>query len=120
MNFIEKYLPIIFGCHGRPDRSFYYNSKKFPICARCTGELIGIFLGIILFKFIELSLLLNFLFLIPLVVDGLIQLLTSYESNNTKRFLTGTLFGYGLVNLFIKSAIFTVALGQNFGRTHKI
>ena len=46
MKFITKYLPIIFGCHCRADRSFYCKNKKFPICARCTGELIGIIVSI--------------------------------------------------------------------------
>lgn len=29
--------PIIFGCHRRPERSFFYKGRQFPICARCTG-----------------------------------------------------------------------------------
>ena len=38
---LYKWLPIVFGCHCRPDRSFYWKGKKFPLCARCTGELAG-------------------------------------------------------------------------------
>ena len=29
------------GCHQLPNRSFYINGKKFPVCARCTGVFIG-------------------------------------------------------------------------------
>ncbi|HJB51594.1 MAG TPA: DUF2085 domain-containing protein, partial [Candidatus Oscillibacter pullicola] len=37
-----RWLPIIFGCHCRPDRSFHFrDGTPFPICARCTGELAG-------------------------------------------------------------------------------
>ena len=41
-----RFLRIFFGCHARPDRSFYWNGKPFPICARCTGELAGMIAGI--------------------------------------------------------------------------
>ena len=44
---LYKWLPIIFGCHCRDDRSFHYRGKKFPICARCTGELVGILILLI-------------------------------------------------------------------------
>lgn len=39
--------------------------------------------------------------MIPLIIDGLIQFKTEYESNNQKRFVTGLLFGYGFINLLI-------------------
>lgn len=54
--------------------------------------------------------------MIPMVIDGFIQLKTSYESNNIKRLITGSLFGYGFCNLFIKSLIFTYLCGQNFSK----
>lgn len=111
MKFIYKYLPIIFGCHCRNDRSFYFNNKKFPLCARCTGELFGILFSCLTFKLINISILINIIFMIPMVIDGFIQLKTNYESTNTKRLLTGILFGYGLCNIFIKSIIFTFLLG---------
>ena len=42
-----RWLPIIFGCHCRPDRSFHFrDGTPFPICARCTGELAGILAGL--------------------------------------------------------------------------
>ena len=43
-----KWLPIFFGCHCRPDRSFFYKGKQFPVCARCTGELAGILAALII------------------------------------------------------------------------
>ena len=117
-SFINKWLPIIFGCHCRSDRSIYIKGKKLPICARCTGELIGIIVSIILFRFIKTSLLFDLIIMMPLVLDGFIQLKTSYESNNTKRMITGILFGYGLSNLFIKSVVFTFISGQNFSKRY--
>ena len=33
------------GCHQRADRSFYWKGRKFPLCARCTGVLVGYILA---------------------------------------------------------------------------
>lgn len=98
----ENLLQMLFICHRRPDRSFHCsNGKQFPICARCTGILAGYLLGIILAImtgpiFVTYALLL----LIPTVLDGFIQLLTNYESNNFKRLTTGILAGVGIVYIF--------------------
>lgn len=116
INIINKWLPIIFGCHCRSDRSFYIKNKKFPICARCTGELVGIIFSCVIFKFLKTGILFNIFLMIPMVIDGFIQLKTSYESNNIKRLITGSLFGYGFCNLFVKSLIFTYLCGQNFSK----
>lgn len=119
MKFINKYLPIIFGCHCRPDRSLYFKNKKFPICARCTGEFLGIILSIFLYKFYSFNILINIIFILPMLIDGFFQLLTKYESNNIKRLITGTLFGYGFFNLILKSIFFTMSLGQYYARLYK-
>lgn len=37
------------GCHQRPDRSFFFRGRQFPLCARCTGVLLGYFLAIPLY-----------------------------------------------------------------------
>lgn len=91
---LGRFLQILFGCHARPERSFFFRGKQFPICARCTGELIGILAGIptaIIFGFPKLPYV--FLMMVPLLVDGFLQLLTSYESGNLRRLFTGILFG---------------------------
>lgn len=113
--FLFKYLPIIFGCHTRNDRSFYIKNKKFPICARCTGELIGILFSPLLFNFFKVNIFINLLLMLPLILDGFIQLLTKYESNNSKRLVTGVLFGFALTNLFIISILKTYSFGQQMG-----
>lgn len=91
------------GCHQLPNRSFFIGSYQLPLCARCTGILLGELIAIIMVadNFI-LSLAYNFLLLIPLIMDGSIQLITAYESNNTKRILSGLLFGFGLVGLLFE------------------
>ena len=110
---LYKWLPIIFGCHCREDRSFYYKGKKFPICARCTGELVGMIFAMFSCLFFRLSILVSVLLLIPMIIDGVIQAISSYESNNTKRFITGLLFGYGILMLFIITSIMAFQLGVN-------
>lgn len=49
--------------------------------------------------------------MIPMILDGGIQALSSYESTNTRRFATGLLFGCGLLTLFF----FTTACAFRWG-----
>ena len=116
ISWIYKWLPIIFGCHCRDDRSFHYHGRKFPICARCTGELIGIIIAAVLAFFRLPPAWCAALLLVPLIADGLAQLLTVYESTNIRRMVTGILFGYGLFSLFLISYIATVRFGYRLGR----
>ncbi|MGL4849048.1 MAG: DUF2085 domain-containing protein [Clostridium sp.] len=109
-----KWLPRIFGCHCRDDRSFIFKNRKFPICARCTGELIGIIISCIFYKVFKLNIIIDIIIMIPMIIDGIIQLKTKYESNNFKRVITGILFGIGLSNLFIKSIVYIYMLGYHY------
>lgn len=111
MHILYKFLPILFGCHQRPERSFFIKGKQFPICARCTGELAGLIIGFLGWWFVQLPSSVYILLLIPLTVDGFIQLLTPYESTNLKRFLTGVLFGIGLISLFIMTSTVAYQFG---------
>lgn len=116
---LYKWLPIIFGCHCKDERSFHYKGKKFPICARCTGELVGIFASLFSCFFFQLPVWLCIILMIPLIADGTIQMFTNYESNNLRRFVTGVLFGYGLFMLFAISMIVVTDLAIKTGRAWK-
>lgn len=116
-SFLYKWLPIFFGCHCRSDRSLYYRGKQFPICARCTGELIGILVSFVLFWFWRPSLISAIIMLIPLIIDGFIQRLTSYESNNFKRMVTGFLFGIGFAAIISIILSYAFNLGLEYGRS---
>lgn len=99
---IGKFLRIFFGCHARPDRSFYFRGRQFPICARCTGELLGMIAGIPLAAIAGCpSFWVVVLLMVPMVFDGFLQLLTAYESGNLRRLLTGTLFGIAFIDFLI-------------------
>ena len=62
----------------------------------------------------------SFIIMIPLIIDGFTQALTSYESNNIKRFITGVLFGYGIFMLFVISTIIVFNFGVNIGTKYNI
>ncbi len=99
---MAKFLRLFFGCHARPDRSFYFRGKPFPICARCTGELVGMILCIPTLIFWGCpSFGIVLLLMVPLIVDGSVQKLTSYESGNIRRLITGILFGMALIFTFV-------------------
>lgn len=83
------------GCHQLGSRSFFVKGYQLPVCARCTGIYIGFFIGF-LFEVPSSYLYALFLALTPLILDGTLQLLTSYRSNNPKRLVTGLLFGLAL------------------------
>lgn len=112
---VYRWLPIVFGCHCREDRSFHFRGERFPICARCTGELVGMLTAACSFGFWHPGAAVSALLLVPLVADGLVQLCTAYESKNGRRFVTGVLFGYGLLNLFLLSIVWVFHWGYALG-----
>ena len=106
---VRKFLAIAFMCHQLPERSFHIKGWQFPLCARCTGILFGYIVGIIVACITDCSNSLWYLlFIIPMTVDGIIQLKLKIESNNIRRLITGLLGGIGIVYLFINIHIFTV------------
>lgn len=112
---ICRWLPRVFGCHCRPERSFHYKGKPFPICARCTGELVGMIGCGATFWLGSPGWALSLVLMLPMVLDGGMQALTRYESGNGRRLVTGILFGYALINLFLLSTSAAFRLGLAWG-----
>lgn len=112
---VYRWLPIVFGCHCREDRSFHFRGERFPICARCTGELVGMVLSALTYALGHPGAVVSLLLMVPMVLDGTIQSCTAYESTNARRFVTGLLFGYALVNLFLLTILATYRLGVQVG-----
>ena len=113
-------------CHQKYERSWEINDNQMPICTRDVGILFGIILGCLIFRnrgynrwtirdtFLtiipdsKLSIiykndlrmmamfLLIILTIIPIGIDGFLQLLTNYESTNFKRIITGMIAGFSL------------------------
>ena len=132
-----------FNCHQRADRSFHLNGNQMPMCARCAGLNVGFFLGSLALMMtipsgdifrssltpilgkraitmerkyaIALSLGMGFIVLAPMVLDGLVQALTDYESTNAMRLVTGTVFGAALVyalGIYMESMLFEPGTGK--------
>jgi len=91
------------GCHQKPERSFFYKGKQFPICARCTGVTIGQTTAIILALFKRfLSFPIAFSLLIIMGFDWGIQAIHIKESTNIRRLITGFCGGLGLFTVYMK------------------
>ncbi len=82
-------------CHQHANRSFFINGNQMPFCSRCTGIFLGLAFGLLIggmFK-VRMGAALYLLGLVPLGLDGVIQLLTAYESTNFNRIVTGMIVG---------------------------
>lgn len=58
----------------------------------------------------------SFALMIPMLIDGFTQKLTSYESTNFRRFVTGFLFGIGLVGIIADMTISCFYSGVEYGK----
>lgn len=85
----------ILGCHQMPERSFFYKGFQFPVCARCTGVLLGFAAAAPLFFFYELDIRVALLLSFVMFLDWFIQFLKIRPSTNLRRLLTGMLGGFG-------------------------
>lgn len=89
------------GCHQMPERSFFYKGYQFPVCARCTGLIIGYLLGVLIYFLKVLNWKIAIILCIPLVIDGGSQYLNWRISNQVLRLITGILCGIGIMFLEI-------------------
>ena len=82
-------------CHQIKERSFFINGNQMPFCSRDVAIFLGMALGMGIVLFIRFPIKLWWVIggLIPIGLDGGLQLITSYESNNLFRVLTGGLAG---------------------------
>ena len=73
----------------------FINDNQMAVCARDVGTYLGLSIGALLYLVFprRFSMWWLLVLIVPLGLDGTIQLLTSYESNNTMRMITGGLYG---------------------------
>lgn len=96
-------------CHRKPERSFFWKGKQFPVCARCTGIHIGyISLPLFVFGVISIPIWWTIALMVPTYLDGLTQVFFDRESNNVLRLTTGIMAGVGTMS-------FTAIIGQYIG-----
>ena len=98
-------------CHQLRERSFFFRDMQFPVCARCTGIVLGFFLlgpVITVFTFGNMYISLSLIFI--MCADGFLQLWNIFKSNNIRRLLTGLGFGYAIFSAIVHVISKTVAL----------
>jgi uncharacterized membrane protein len=122
-----------FNCHQMSSRSYFINNNQMPVCSRDVGIFIGMSFGFLTAFFTDtssgvcnavisifpkrmrnrilvkinpriLAAIIISVFILPMIIDGFLQLTTSYESTNPTRTLTGFLFGW-ILALFLGSFI---------------
>jgi len=112
-------------CHQKYYRSYYLNENQMPVCARDIGMFIGLSFIFLISIFVSAGntikstainffrnkikdarkiLILFFLLPIPAFADGIFQMLTSYESINLIRLVTGFFMGMSIA--FFVSILF--------------
>ncbi len=102
---VDKMELIKYICHRKPERSFFFKGRQFPVCARCTGFYTGLIVYLIWNLFYKHNYDLNMLIIsaiimIPVAIDGFTQYFGLRESTNTLRFITGFVGGIGLIIFF--------------------
>ncbi|MBS5938979.1 DUF2085 domain-containing protein [Clostridium sp.] len=87
-------------CHQKAERSFFISKYQFPICARCTGLMLGYILGVSLaFSGKQVNLLTNLVFILIMFIDWFLQYKKIKKSNNNRRLFTGFLCGLGIIGV---------------------
>ncbi len=94
------YSAYRFACHQLPSRSFFVGGQQVAYCERCMATYTSLLVAAILFGFVRhrlkpLSWKLYLLFLVPMAIDGLTQLVGLRTSGWVLRTITGALFGFG-------------------------
>lgn len=85
------------GCHQMPERSFFYKDYQFPVCARCTGVIIGEIIALIIIIIgVRIRIISALAILMIMGFDWGFQFFKIKESNNIRRILSGICGGVGL------------------------
>lgn len=94
-------------CHQLTERSLFINGNQMSFCSRDLGIFIGLVAGVSLALLLDIriSILVFLLTLIPMGVDGLLQILTDYQSTNSLRLVTGIVAGAGVSLLLSRFAM---------------
>ena len=96
-----------FVCHQIPERSLWTGGDYLPVCARCVGVYLGMYIGysILLFRNKQAigppHLFVSLFLTSPLIVDGVGQFFGLWTSTNDLRLITGLFFGTAISPLLI-------------------
>ena len=103
------YLGQMTGCHQRPDRSFFFHGHQFPVCARCTGVILGQIIALATFRVFLPNIFVLSSFCIIMLIDWGLQFFGLFASNNIRRVVTGAMCGYALGLLYIKGFVYLLS-----------
>lgn len=91
-------------CHQHDSRSLHLSGFKLAVCARCSGIYFGFFLGALLFPVVSIrrgysATTLWIFFIVPMLVDVLMNIFGIHHSSVFTRIVTGLFFGVGAANI---------------------
>lgn len=103
-------------CHQIAERSYFLNGNQMPFCSRDLGLFLGLAFGfgVATFFFLQLNPMWLLVGLVPIGLDGGLQLVADYESTNPLRLVTGITGGAALALLL---ASFVLAFREDAKRT---
>ena len=90
------------GCHQLPERSFFIKEYQFPLCARCTGLLLGYLLGTLIWVFRKISIPICIIMCGLMYIDWKLQDLQILPSTNIRRLVTGLMCGIGYIHVIAR------------------
>ena len=96
------------GCHQQFERSFSFHGYQFPVCARCTGVILGYLIAIPFLLLTGFHKKTSIGACLIMFTDWCLQATQVKESTNRRRFITGIAGGFGImsIHLGILSKIF--------------
>ncbi len=100
------------GCHQRPERSFFINGYQMPICARCTGVMIGYLFALPLYLLCSFSWRISLAGCVLLLVDWGLQAMKVKESTNMRRLVTGLAGGLGFMSIQLQLVLIIIQYFQ--------
>ena len=86
------------GCHQLPERSFFIKNYQMPVCARCTGVILGYLLAIPSYILFGFNLSISYLGCFCMLLDWSLQAMKIKPSTNKRRLITGVLGGFGIIS----------------------
>ena len=120
-------------CHQIPSHSFKIGTMTFPLCSRCMGMYLGVFIGMIILLrkgnksgFPSKKIMIIFgILIITWLVDGVnsfwygaLGKIILYTPNNTLRLITG--FGMGLCISAVLYILFNITVWKDFNKNSPI
>lgn len=91
------------GCHQRADRSFFIKGWQFPVCARCTGVIIGQAAGTAVCLRKKIPLYISAICCEITMLDWSLQQAEIKQSTNFRRLVTGILGGFGSTAVYSRA-----------------